>query len=137
MTKVTIFFYQLFIFQDVLGKYHVVQLRKFILNNLQYEKVFPYFFPQRTRYHQKTNTIYCITCPVCQNNNIRKIDRNIITRLNEHVTRNDQPMFQQLKLCEKFLNITSMMSFPDIESKSPFVNFSEHIQTTVIDNSHC
>ena len=102
MTKVTTFFYQLFIFQDVLGKYHVVQLRKFILNNLQYKKVFPCFFPQRTRYHQKAKTVYCITCPGCQNNNVRKTDRNIITRLNEHVTRNDQPMFQQLKFAKNF-----------------------------------
>ena len=49
-----------------------------------------------------------------QSNYIGKTDSNIITRLNENGTRNDQSMFQHLKSCESFC-ITIMMSFPDIE----------------------
>ena len=43
-------------------------------------------------------------------------------------------MFQDFKLCENFLDKTSMMSFPYIESKSPVINFRDHMQTAVIDN---
>ena len=59
---------------------------------------------------------------------------NILTRLNEHGTHNDQPMSQNLKLCEIFFDKTSLMFSQDIELKSPVINFSDHIQIVAIDN---
>lgn len=39
-----------------------------------------------------SNTIYRITCPVCFNKYIGKIDFKVIDRLGEHGTKPDQPM---------------------------------------------
>ena len=36
--------------------------------------------------------IYKVTCPGCNEDYIGKIDRNLVTRLNEHASREDQPM---------------------------------------------
>ena len=62
-----------------------------------------------------------------QSNYIGKTDCNIITRLNEPGTSNDQSMFQHLKSCEYFFYITIMMSFPDIKSKSHVLNLYQKI----------
>ena len=45
------------------------------------------------QFQQKANVIYRITCLGCYNKYIEKTDRNIITRLNEHGTKPDQPMY--------------------------------------------
>lgn len=69
--------------------------------------------------YERANTIRYVTYPRCQSNCIGKTDRNI-TCLNEHGTPKKQPMLQHLKS----LDITSMMTFPDIESKSPVVRLA-------------
>ena len=48
--------------------------------------------------HQKSNVVYSIGCSGCGNNYVGKTDRCAITRMSEHATRADQPMFQHL-LC--------------------------------------
>ena len=53
--------------------------------------------------HQKSIVIYAIKCPGCDEDYVGKTDRYVITRLNEHINRSDQPMFQHLQHCEKFL----------------------------------
>ena len=42
---------------------------------------------------QKSNVIYGITCPGCFKKYIGKTDRNLITRLDEHDAKVDQPMY--------------------------------------------
>ena len=50
--------------------------------------------------HQKSNVIYTIRCPGCSEDYVGKTDRSVITRLNEHSHRSDQPMSQQPQHCE-------------------------------------
>ena len=45
------------------------------------------------QFQQKANVIYRITCLGCYNKYIEKTERNIITRLDEHGTKPDQPMY--------------------------------------------
>ena len=42
--------------------------------------------------HQKANVVYKVTCPGSNEDYIEKIDRNLVTRLNEHSSREDKPM---------------------------------------------
>ena len=42
--------------------------------------------------HQKANVVYKVTCPGSNEDYIEKIDRNLVTRLNEHASREDKPM---------------------------------------------
>ena len=53
--------------------------------------------------HQKANAVYSIRHSGCGDKNIGKTDRCVITRMREHATCADQPMFQHLVHCEKFL----------------------------------
>ena len=46
--------------------------------------------------HQKSNVIYTIKSPGCAEDYVGKTDRCVITRLNEHSNRSDQPIFQHL-----------------------------------------
>ena len=50
----------------------------------------------------KANVIYRITCPGCFSKHIGKTDHNHTTRLDEHGTKPDQPMYQHLNSCAKF-----------------------------------
>ena len=42
---------------------------------------------------QKANTIYDIQCPACKEH-IGRTDRGFVTRLDEHGSQHDQPIFQ-------------------------------------------
>ena len=55
--------------------------------------------------HQKTNVIYKITCPGFNEYYIGKTDRNLVWRLNEHASREGQPIYQHLSKCEHFVHI--------------------------------
>ena len=55
--------------------------------------------------HQKTNIIYKITCPGFSEYYIRKTDRNLVWRLNEHASCEGQPIYQHLSKCEHFAHI--------------------------------
>ena len=39
--------------------------------------------------HQKANVIYKVTCPGCNEHCSGKTDRSLVTRLNEHASRED------------------------------------------------
>ena len=43
--------------------------------------------------HEKAKVIYKITCPGCNQDYVGKTDHNLVTRLNEHASREDQPMY--------------------------------------------
>ena len=71
--------------------------------------------------NEKSNVIYTIKCPACGEDCVRKFDRCVITRLNEHSNRSYQPMFQHLQHYEKFL-ITMTYQLPDIYTDLSTVN---------------
>ena len=52
--------------------------------------------------HQKANVIYIVTSPGCNEDYLGKTDRNLVTRLNEHASREDQPMHHHLSKFEHF-----------------------------------
>ena len=58
--------------------------------------------------HQKSNVIYIINCPGCGEDYAGKNERCVVTRLNEHSSRSDQPMFQHLQHCEKLLETMTL-----------------------------
>ena len=84
--------------------------------------------------HQKSNAIYTIKCPRCGEDYVRKTDRCVITRLNEHSNRSDQPMFQHLQNCEKFLEIMGLYELLDIDTDVSTVNLQVHIASAVSEN---
>ena len=84
--------------------------------------------------HQKSNVIYTIKCPGCGEDYIRKTDRCVITRLNEHSNRSDQPMFQHLQHCEKLLETRTLYQLPDVDTDVSTVNLQAHIANPVSDN---
>ena len=45
---------------------------------------------------QKSNVIYCLTCPSCNKNYIAKTDHDLVTHLDEHDSSDDQPIHQHL-----------------------------------------
>ena len=54
---------------------------------------------------QKSNVTYRITCPGCFEKYVGKSDQNLITRLDEHGTKVDQPMYQHLSNCCDLMTI--------------------------------
>ena len=52
---------------------------------------------------------YKITCPDCFNKLIGKTDRNIITRIDEHGTKPDQPMHQHLTNLKNISDFTHFL----------------------------
>ena len=84
--------------------------------------------------HQKSNVVYSIRCPGCGDEYVGKTDRCVITRMSEHATRADQPMFQHLVHCEKFLETLSLYKLPDIDTGANIVDLLAHISTAVYDH---
>ena len=72
--------------------------------------------------HQKSSAIYTIKRPECGEDYVGKTDRFVITRLNEHCNRSDQPMFHHLQHCEKFLETMSLYRLPDIDTDVSTLN---------------
>ena len=73
--------------------------------------------------------IYKVNCPGCNEDYIGKTDRNLVTRLNNHASREDQSMYQYLWKCEHFAHIIGLdrlsnidVSTRDISNKQHYVN---------------
>ena len=84
--------------------------------------------------HIKSNLVNSIRCPGCGDEYVGKTDRCVITRMSEHATRADQPMFQHLVHCEKFLETLSLYKLPDINTGANIVHLLAHIFTAVYDH---
>ena len=84
--------------------------------------------------HIKSNLVNSIRCPGCGDEYVGKTDRCVITRMSEHATRADQPMFQHLVHCEKFLETLSLYKLPDIDTGANIVDLLAHISTAVYDH---
>ena len=61
--------------------------------------------------HQKANVNYKVTCLGCNENYVEKNDRNLVTRLSEHVSCENQPMYQHPSKCEYFSNIIIQLDY--------------------------
>lgn len=84
---------------------------------------------------QKANVIYKIKCPGCFNEYIGKTDRNFITRLDEHGSKTDQPMYQHLINCTAFDDQLKLFALPDVSSENTIVNKEDHLYNAVINNA--
>ena len=56
------------------------------------------------------------------NKYIGKIDRNLVTHLNNQGSRDDQPMYQRLSKFEHYIDIVSLMKLPDTYSTTVAVD---------------
>ena len=84
--------------------------------------------------HQKANVIYKVTCPGCNEDYLGKTDRSLVTRLNVHASRKDQPMYQHLSKCEHFAHIIDLLRLPDIDASTTEINNKQHFVNAVICN---
>ena len=83
---------------------------------------------------QKANVIHKVTCPGCNEDYVGKTDRNLVTRLNEHASREDQPMYQDLSKCEHFAHTIDLLSLVDIDTSTTEINNKQHFVNAVIYN---
>ena len=83
---------------------------------------------------QKSNVIYGITCPACFQKYVGKTDRNLITRLDEHGTKVDQPMYQHLSNCSAFNDHIILFTLPDAAVDTTIVSKELHLHNAVINN---
>ena len=88
---------------EQLLKQFVRKLRRYTKPNTVFvtlfdTKKFSKFCPTKDKIprNQKANLIYQIVCPGCGEKYIGKTDRCVGTRMDEHGTREDQPLFRYL-----------------------------------------
>ena len=84
--------------------------------------------------HQKSNVIYTTKFSGCGEDYVGKTDRCVITRLNEHSNRSDQPKFQHLQHCEKILETMTLYQLSDIDPDVSTVNLQTRITSAVSNN---
>ena len=82
--------------------------------------------------HQKANVIYKITCPGFNEYYIGKTDRNLVWRLNEHASREGQPIYQHLSKCEHCTYWFHRL--PDIDASTAEINNKQHFVNAVNSN---
>ena len=62
-------------------------------------------------------------------------DQCFVTRLDEHGSQYDQPMFQHLVNCQQFLEELSILNLPTSDNNIPEVELNSHIMNAVHYNS--
>ena len=83
--------------------------------------------------NQKAKFIYKVICPGCNEDYVTKTDRKLLTKLNEHASRDDQPIYQHLL---KFTHATNLLRLPDIDASTKEISGKQHFVNTVI-SSFC
>ena len=83
---------------------------------------------------QKSNVIYRITSPGCFQKYVGKTDRNLITRLDKHGTKVDQPIYQLLSNCNAFNDHIMLFTLPDAATDTTIVSKELHLRNAVINN---
>ena len=83
---------------------------------------------------QKVNIIHDIQCPACKEHYIGKTNKCFVTCLDEHRSRHDQPMFQQLVNCQQFLEELSIPNLPISDNNFPEVELNSHIMNAMHNN---
>ena len=84
--------------------------------------------------NQSHNVIYQIKCPGCNEVYVGKTNCCLGKRLDEHGTRQDQPMHIHLSNCEKFQYMVNLFKLPDIDGVSQ-TGVDNHILNAVRENS--
>ena len=83
---------------------------------------------------QKSNVIYRITSPGCFQKYVGKTDRNLITRLDKHGTKVDQPIYQHLSNYNAFNDHIMLFTLPDAATDTTIVSKELHLRNAVINN---
>ena len=83
---------------------------------------------------QSHNVVYHIECPGCSEVYVGKTNCCLGKRLDEHGTREDQPMHIHLSNCEEFQYMVNLFSLPDIDRGSR-TGVNSHILNAVHENS--
>ena len=83
---------------------------------------------------QSNNVVYHIKCPGCGEVYFGKTSGCLGKRLDEHRTRQDQPMHIHLSKCEEFQYLVNLLNLPDIEKRSR-KGVNNHILNAVRENS--
>ena len=78
----------------------------------------------------KANVVYLFTCPGCSKTNIGKTERNLITRLEEHVEGRESAINLHLNVCSSYHDTLSL--FKIFYDK---FNFKMHKHTTIISST--
>ena len=84
---------------------------------------------------QLANIIYDIQCPACKEHYIGKTYRCFVTRLDEHGSRHDQPIFQHLVNFQQFLEELSILNLPRSDNNISEVELNSHIMNAVHNSS--
>ena len=83
---------------------------------------------------QKYNVIYRITCPGCFQDYVGKTNRNLITRIDKHGTKVEQPMYQHLSNCSAINDHIMLFTLPGAASGTTIVSKELHLHNAVINN---
>ena len=83
---------------------------------------------------QKSNVIYRITFPGCFQKYVGKTYWNLITRLDEHGRKVDQPMYGHLINFSAFNDHIMLFTLPDAATDTTIVSKELHLHNAVINN---
>ena len=85
---------------------------------------------------QRNNIVYRIRCPGCDGKYIGKTEGCLISRMNEHGTRDTEPMFKHLSECVMFKEICNLYALPSLynESDANEISLTSHILRAVLQN---
>ena len=84
---------------------------------------------------QRNKVIYAIDCPGCGERYIGKTECCFKTRMDEHGTKADQPMYQHLSNCQAFNHIMHLYAMPSSYNDYININQTAHIHEAVKQNS--
>ena len=82
---------------------------------------------------QESNVIYRIMYSDCFQKYIVKAIQNLITRLDEHGTKADQPMYQHLSNCSVFNDHIMLFTLPDTATDTTIVSKELHFHNAACD----
>ena len=90
----------------------------------------------RVPHEQRNNIIYRITCPSWGGKYIGKTERCFISCMNEHGTRDTEPMFKHLSECEMFKEACNLYALASLynESDPNDISLTSHILSAVLQN---
>ena len=104
---------------------------------LRYKKMYFYYnINDKVPYDQRNHVIYKIKCPGCNGCYVGKTEWCLITRNNEHGTKQTEPMFKQLHECESFKDCCWLypLSSPFNEDEDDDISLTSHIFSAVLQN---
>ena len=82
-------------------------------------------------HEQRNNIVYRIRCPGCGGKYIGKTERCLISRMNEHGTRDTEPMFKHLSKCEMFKETCNLYALPSLYNE---ISLTSNILSAVLRN---